>query len=148
MYGGLVIPMRSIQCSGITHTNCCNSSGSELPISLPQAPVSSLVIHSSTTPSTNNRILCICICISHSASQIRQCRQSTFSWHAQQMCRSGSGVCSSKHSHNKHNCTVVISRSYTQPDYYYVCLLCIHWVCAVCCLHACMQKHTHRPLHN
>ena len=52
MYGGFVIPIRSIEPSGITSTSCHNNSGKVTPISRPYAPVSSLVSHSSTTPSS------------------------------------------------------------------------------------------------
>lgn len=51
MYGGFVIPILIIAPSGITSTSCHSNSGNVTPISLPYAPVSSLVSHSSTTPS-------------------------------------------------------------------------------------------------
>ena len=41
--------------SGITSTSCHSNSGSVVPMSLPYAPVSSLVSHSSTTPSANEQ---------------------------------------------------------------------------------------------
>jgi len=56
MYGGLVIPIRIIQPSGIIATKRQRSSGRFVPISKPYAPVSSLVNHNSTTPSLNDSI--------------------------------------------------------------------------------------------
>lgn len=51
MYGGLVMPTLIMQPSGITFTSSHSSLGKDSPISRPYAPVSSLVIHISTTPS-------------------------------------------------------------------------------------------------
>lgn len=56
MYGGLVIPIRIIQPSGIIATKRQRSSGRFDPISNPYAPVSSLVNHNSTAPSLNESI--------------------------------------------------------------------------------------------
>lgn len=56
MYGGLVIPIRIIQPSGIISTKRQRSSGRLVPISNPYAPVSSLVNHNSTAPSLNDSI--------------------------------------------------------------------------------------------
>lgn len=54
MYGGLVIPIRIIQPSGMIATKRQRSSGKFVCISKPYAPVSSLVNHNSTAPSLND----------------------------------------------------------------------------------------------
>ena len=51
MYGGLVIPSLTMQPSGTTAASSHRSSGRLVPMSRPYAPKSSLVSHSSTTPS-------------------------------------------------------------------------------------------------
>lgn len=56
MYGGLVIPIRIIQPSGIIATKRQRSSGKFVSMSNPYAPVSSLVNHNSTAPSSNDSI--------------------------------------------------------------------------------------------
>ena len=51
IYGGLVIPRRTMHPSGITPTSFHSNSGRVMPISYPYAPRSSLVSQISTTPS-------------------------------------------------------------------------------------------------
>lgn len=56
MYGGLVMPIRSMHPSGICSTIFHNSSTILVPMSRPYAPVSSLVSQISTTPSKSSQI--------------------------------------------------------------------------------------------
>lgn len=55
IYGGLVIPSLSMAPSGISSTNLHSKVGRSVPMSLPYAPVSSLVNQISHTPSANRQ---------------------------------------------------------------------------------------------